>query len=530
MQNRIFSTVIVSALAVTMPFVSGCDTRMGVGSNTDAALNLSNLSRTGELKVAFRASFPGRQLQATIADIHHLTITLRMNGFPDETRTLNRADLESEERASVTFASLPEGVAQVSVDVYDAANQPIGTASASAQIFAGKSSLLNLNVQLDPTYVEASPPPGNLSLHVTLQEGAVITVDPPSAVNSGYITTYAGTGASGYSGDGGPATSAALKGPRSVVVDAGGSVFVLDDFRIRKIAPDGTITTVAGDGNNGFSGDGASALLARFTTGGPLAVDRHGNLFYGDSGNHRVRKISPQGIITTVVGSGRSSLDETFVPPSPPIPYTGEGGLATSATIQQVSGMAVDAWDNLYVADYSNDRVLKISGGIISTVAGNGTAGFSGDGGAATSAQISSPTSLVVDSQGNLYFRDSMNKRIRRVDTDGLISTVVGNGSTGPSGDGGQAKDAAITFQAGENTLALNDAGELFFSEGNRVRKVAVNGIVTTVVGAAKSAPFSDNVPADTTFISQIIGLATDLGGGLYLSDFVALRVRTVRW
>jgi sugar lactone lactonase YvrE len=229
---------------------------------------------------------------------------------------------------------------------------------------------------------------------------------------SGIITTVAGNGTYGFSGDGGPATSAELNGPSGVAVDASGDIFIADSYnnRIRKVLASGIITTVAGNGIRGFSGDGGPATSAELGTPGGVAVDGSGDIFVADTGNSRIRKVSPSGIITTVAGDGVPVLS-TYVFMS------GDGGPATSAELNAPSGVAVDAFGDIFIADSGNDAnfVREVSAsGIITSVAGNGIQGFSGDGGPATSAELS-PWAVAVDGSGDIFIADSYNNRIRKV-------------------------------------------------------------------------------------------------------------------
>ena len=220
----------------------------------------------------------------------------------------------------------------------------------------------------------------------------------PSAVGvagSDRIVTVAGTGTFGDSGDGGPATAAQLDAPRGVAVDRLGNVYIADyaNERIRKVASDGTISTFAGNGTPGFSGDGGPATAAQLLAPIDVDVDAQGNLYIADFGNRRVRKVTTTGVISTVAGIGT-------------IGFSGDGGPATSAQLGYPYGVAADAQGNLYIADYATQRVREVSrAGVISTVAGNGTAGSAGDGGPATAAQLSSPSGVAVDADGRPLHR-----------------------------------------------------------------------------------------------------------------------------
>src|SRR5208282_1432049 len=224
------------------------------------------------------------------------------------------------------------------------------------------------------------------------------------------------------------------------------------------LPPNGIITTVAGNGTAGYSGDGGAATNAKLYWPSGVAVDATGNLFIADYVNNRVREVGANGIITTVAGGGSNGL--------------GDGGAATNAELYYPAGVAVDATGSLFIADEGSQRIRKVgSNGIITTVAGNGTQGYSGDGGAATNAELYLPTGVAVDASGNLFIVDSGNNVIRKVGTNGIIATVAGNGTGGYSGDGGAATTAELSFPKG---VAVDATGNLFIADyyNNRIRKV----------------------------------------------------------
>ena len=238
-----------------------------------------------------------------------------------------------------------------------------------------------------------------------LYMGNVIGQQVWKLTTDGTITLVAGNGTAGFSGDGKPAISAELTQPSGVAVDTAGNVYIADlnNQRVRKVTTDGTITTVAGNGTAGFSGDGKPAISAELNDPSGVAVDSAGNLYIADSNNQRVRKVTTDGTITTWAGNGTAG-------------FSGEKVPATTAELNHPIGVAVDNAGNLYIGDFNNQRVRKVStDNTITTVAGNGTAGFSGDGGAATSAELNQPEGVAVDSTGNLYIADSNNHRVRMV-------------------------------------------------------------------------------------------------------------------
>ena len=282
---------------------------------------------------------------------------------------------------------------------------------------------------------------------------------------TGIITTVAGDGSQGFSGDGGPATSAQLAGPIGVALDRAGNLYIADylnDCIRHVVAATGIITTVAGDGSRGFSGDGGPATAAQLYAPYGVVLDARGHLYIADGANNRIRKvISPTGIITTVAGIGT-------------VGFSGDGGPATAAQLCVPVAVTLDDAGDLYIADNCNHCIRKViaASGIITTIAGTGIDGFSGDGGPATRAQLQYPSSLTLDRAGNLYIADEGNHRIREVvAATGVITTIVGSGSDGFSGDGGWAIDAELSCPTG---VALGAAGHLYLTDmGNhRIRKI----------------------------------------------------------
>jgi sugar lactone lactonase YvrE len=488
---------------------------------------------------------------------------------------------------------------------------------------------------------------------------------------NGVVTTVAGTGTAGFRGDDGPATSAMLSFPAGVAVDGAGNVYIADlqNHRIRRVDRNGVITTVAGNGTQGFSGDGGPATRASLNRANRVAVDRLGALYVADVGNHRIRKVDTRGIITTVAGNGkagfsgdggpatRASLDEpsdvavsdqgtlyiadtnnsrvravatngvvtTVAGGSGDGVFTGDGGQATNAQLSlgylhsgialdregalyltedfgrvrkvgrngiimnvaavadvrsfsgvavdaagavyvassgrirkidtqgmvtivagngtfrasgdggpatsagmSISGIALDPTGALFIAENGNNRVRKVdSNGIITTVAGNGMGGSSGDGGSATAASVGSPSAVAVDGDGVLYIAQSGPiSRIRKVDRNGVISTVAGNGTAGFSGDGGPATSASLNIPI---AVAVDGSGNIYIAEmRNRVRKVDARGIITTVAGDGTEGFGGDGGPALAARLNQPVALAVTSDGTLFISDWGNQRIRMV--
>ncbi|MCY4595485.1 MAG: NHL repeat-containing protein, partial [Bryobacterales bacterium] len=337
-------------------------------------------------------------------------------------------------------------------------------------------------------------------------------VDP-----AGVITTVAGTDVRGYGGDGGAAANAQLHFPSGVAVDGLGNLYIADrsNHRVRKVDRAGVITTVAGTGELGYGGDGGPAAGAELASPSGVAVDGSGNLYIADESNHRVRRVDPAGVITTVAGTAA-------------LGYGGDGGPAASAELAFPLGVAVDGSGNLYIADSWNDRVRKVDrAGVITTVAGTGERGYGGDGGPAASAQLYSPRGVAVDGSGNLYIADSSNDRVRRVDLAGVITTVAGTGALGYGGDSGPAVNARL---GDPSAVAVDASGNLYIADGwnHRVRKVDRAGVITTVAGTGERGYGGDGGPAASAQLTFPRGVAVDGSGNLYIADSWNHRVRRV--
>jgi sugar lactone lactonase YvrE len=331
----------------------------------------------------------------------------------------------------------------------------------------------------------------------------------------GHISTFAGRGTAGFSGDGGPAKQAKLDAPGGLAFRSG-NLYVADfkQHRVRRVNSSRRITTVAGTRARGFSGDGGPGTKAKLNRPIGLAADGAGNLFIGDSRNHRVRRVNGSGTITTAAGTGI-------------LGFSGEGGAATSAKLSFPWELGYDS-GNLYIADSGNHRVRRVdASGTITTIAGTGVRGFSGDGGAATEARLRRPGAVVVDGSGRLYIADFGNNRVRRVDTSGRITTVAGNGKQGFSGEGGKATKAKLNAPSG---LALDHSGNLYIADSgnNRVRKVNGPGKIITVAGTGKGGFSGDGGKATKAKLNYPIGLAFDHSHNLFIADSGNHRVRKV--
>jgi hypothetical protein len=347
---------------------------------------------------------------------------------------------------------------------------------------------------------------------------------PPEAgaAGTGTISTIAGSDPFGdFKGDGGPATAAALNTPTGVAVMPDGGYLIADagNDRVRRVFPDGTIRTVAGSGNFGFSGDGGPATAADFKAPLGVAVMRDGGYLIADAGTARIRRVSPTGTITTVAGTGTPS-------------YSGDGGPATGAGLYAPSGVAALPDGGYLIADTGNSRVRRVSPtGTITTVAGTGTPGFSGDGGPATAAQLgqNSPYSVAVTADGGFLIGDEVNRRVRRVTPTGIITTVAGTGVQGSTGDGGAATAAQLNVPIGVATTP--DGGFLIADQyADRVRRVSPTGVITTVAGTGTFGIFidGDGGPATAADLYFPFGVAATPSGAFVFTEAGNAAVRFV--
>jgi Leucine-rich repeat (LRR) protein len=336
---------------------------------------------------------------------------------------------------------------------------------------------------------------------------------PPLQDNSSIATTAGQVGSQGDAGDGGPATAALLNAPKGLAINNGGNIYVADtqNHRIRKIDSQRNITTIAGNGNPGYSGDDGAATQAKLNSPMDVALDNTAqHLYIADRDNARIRKLDlTTGIITTVAGTNRKG-------------YTGDNGPATAAKLHTPVAIALDGNNNIYIADAGRHRIRKVdnSTGIISTIAGKGSRGSRGDNGPATNAQLNQPSGLAVDKAGNLYITDTGNNRIRKIDNTGTISTVAGNGNTGYAGDNGPATAAKLN---GPTDVTTDNAGNLYIADNNNhvIRKVDSNGNITTAIGNGNgNAGYSnDGTLATVTKLYNPSNVALDNNGNLLISD-----------
>jgi sugar lactone lactonase YvrE len=338
------------------------------------------------------------------------------------------------------------------------------------------------------------------------------------------ISTIAGTGTYGYSGDGGPATAAKLGSPYCIRLDASGNIYIADfaNNRVRKINSAGIISTIAGTGTAGYSGDGGPATAAELHHPTGLAIDASGNIYVSDAGNNRVRKISSAGTISTIAGNGT-------------VGYTGDGAAATAAQLNYPTGLALDAAGTLFIADNGNNCVRKVTtAGIIQAAAGIGGVGMggaSGDGGPATNASLWHPNDMAFDASGNLYILDGFNRRVRMVNGSGTISTFAGNSSAATAnfyGDGGLAKWAHFVYPYG---IAIDAAGNVYIADegNNRIRKINTSGTISTYAGIGLRGHSGDGGPAVSAKLYNPISLAVDATGALYIAENGGQRIRKVQ-
>ena len=353
------------------------------------------------------------------------------------------------------------------------------------------------------------------------------------------ITTIAGNGTQGFSGDGGAAVSAELNQPMGLAIDAAGNLYFSDHGNncIRKISTTGTISTIAGTPlSAGLGGDGGAANAAQLNAPVYVATDGSGNLFISDLGNDRVRKVNTAGVISTYAGIGDITADYTAFYDvmiyedinagglGSSIYNVGDGGPATAGLIDHPWGLAVDGSGNLIIADLLSERIRKVNtSGIISTIAGTGYGGFTGDGGNATAAEIYYAQNLCMDASGNIYLADNRNHRIRKINTSGIISTIAGNGIQGSTGDGGAALAAELY---GPSSIGIDASGNIFLDDNYTVRMINPAGIITTIAGTGTAGFSGDNGPATDAQLNGAGYFVFDGSGNIYMNDIANQRIR----
>ena len=403
------------------------------------------------------------------------------------------------------------------------------------------------------TYAGGAPPPTpTLSIDKAIGDARALVFDNAGNLyfvsfncvfkldRSGVITRVAGISPPGYSGDGGPAIDAQLSRPGGLALDGAGNLFIadIDNHRIRKVSADGIITTLAGNGVPGFSGDGGPAIDAQLYLPADVAVDGKGNVFILDWGNtyapagapgllagNRVRRVSPDGMITTVVGNGLSG-------------FSGDDGPATDAQLSRPGGIAADSAGNLFIADTYNQRIRKVSSdGIITTVVNSRE---SNPDCLASLAPLLVPgfnfgycasSAVALDREGNLFFNEigfddfldvtTYSARLRKLSPDGIITTVAGDGTQAYTGDGARAADTQITF----GSWAVDGAGAVFFSESAHIRKISTDGIISTVAGNGSLYPDPiDGIPATSADLISPTEVAIDGVGNLFIKEARGIR------
>jgi sugar lactone lactonase YvrE len=454
---------------------------------------------TGALDAQTPAAFPGTNVGSPSTPLA-VTLTITQSATASTTQVLTQG------LATADFVAAPGGSCTANV-AYTTGQQCTVNAVFQPK-FPGQRTGVAVLKALDGTVMAT-----------TLLSGRGI--GSLAVLQSGRIDTIAGNGAWIYNVDGVPATSASIFLPTGIAVDAAGNTFLSDSAnnRIRRIdAQSGNISTVVGNGSPGFAGDGGLATQAMISAPAGLVLDGAGTIYFVDSGNHAVRRVDAfSGIITTIAGTGKQG-------------YTGDTGPATAARLSLPQGLAFDNAGNLYIADTGNNTVREVDvlTSAITTIAGTGVSVFNGDNILATAATLSSPWSLAFGLDGLLYIADLNNNRVRKIDALGIISTVAGNGIAGYSGDGFLATAALLDAPA---ALAFDPAGDLYIADSanNRVRKVTPTlGIIQTIAGNGSEGFTGDTGMAMFATLYGPYALFYDYQGNLLIADMFHNRVRKI--
>ncbi len=330
-----------------------------------------------------------------------------------------------------------------------------------------------------------------------------------SPLSAQVINTFAGSGIGGYAGDNGPAWLAAFNRCSGVSFDGAGNVYIADKNNnvIRKINSLGIVTTFAGNDTAGYSGDGGSAISAKLSAPCAVATDAAGNVYIADNGNNVIRIVDVAGTINTYAGNDTAG-------------YTGDGLSADHASLNSPQGIALDAAGNLYIADAMNHVIRRVdAGGIINTIAGNGSYGFSGNGGAAVDAALSNPSGVALDAAGNLYIADLNNNVVRKMDmTTGDINAFAGNHTAGSGGDGAAATAAQLSFPS---SVSVDNAGSIYITDqgNNTVRRVDSLGVISLFAGNHTNGYTGDGLAPTSAKLNSPTSVAADGWGKIYIAD-----------
>lgn len=339
----------------------------------------------------------------------------------------------------------------------------------------------------------------------------------PVSLSAQTINAFAGNHTSGYSGDGSSALSAQCFAPAGIACDNSGNVYFCEigNSVVRKVSASGIISTVAGTGVQGFSGNGGPATAAKINQPTGVAVDDTGNIYFTDDGNNMIRKINTAGIISTIAGTGTAG-------------YFGDLGLAVNAQLNGPSGVAIDRKGNVYIADVYNHAVRKIdTGGRITTIAGDGSPGYSGNGYSALIASLNFPKGIAVDSTGNIYVVDQGNSCVRRINTGGYIYAYAGTDTMGYAGDGSYGYKAKLSAPT---EVAPDRSGNVYIADFNNhvVRKMTASGFISTYAGSGTSGYSGDGGNARMANMAGPYGVAVSNTGRLYITDEINNVIRVI--